>query len=313
MIALCVMVSVFSAIYSVVIPYLDRNQLESRMKSVALEREFLRNRQRAQMKDGSPGLRDQGNTSIRKIVETFNLREVLVDENTVNKLRAAGFRSEYALNLLLVTRFLLPFLFLIFGFFLIFILGFFAQKPLMVRVFIVCFIGYIGFYAPNIFISNLTSKRQAAIKRVWPDALDLMLICVESGLALDHSLRRVAEEIASQSAPLAEEILITTAELSFLPERQTAFENFANRTQLDCVRTLVQSLIQADRYGTSIGQSLRVLAEEGRTERMTEAEKKAAALPPKLTVPMIIFFLPVLMMIILGPAILNVMDYYKKQ
>jgi len=154
------------------------------------------------------------------------------------------------------------------------------------------------------------NKRQASIKRAWPDALDLMLICIESGVSMEAAMRRVAEEMGEQSPELAEEMVLTTAELSFLQDRRVALENFGTRTQLDGVKSVVQALIQAERYGTPLAQALRVLAQEGREERMNEARKKAAALPPKLTVPMIIFFLPVLIAVILGPAIIRVLDTF---
>ena len=145
-------------------------------------------------------------------------------------------------------------------------------------------------------------KRRQSIQRAWPDALDLMLICVESGIPTEGAFRKVSDEIGSQSVELAEELVLTTAELSFLPERRQAYENLANRTGLDSVKSVSQALIQAERYGTPVATALRVLSQESREMRMNEAEKKAAALPPKLTVPMILFFLPVLFIVILGPA-----------
>ncbi len=160
-------------------------------------------------------------------------------------------------------------------------LGNLADKGLPIRIFATIVGGYVGFYLPNIYVSNRISKRQQSIRRAWPDALDLMLICVESGISLEAAMRRVSEEIGDQSPELAEEMVLTTAELSFLPDRRQALENLGTRTQLDSVKNVVQALIQADRYGTPVAQALRVLAQEGRDERMNEAEKKAAALPPK--------------------------------
>jgi tight adherence protein C len=150
------------------------------------------------------------------------------------------------------------------------------------------------------------AKRQQSIRRAWPDALDLMLICVESGMSLEMAFKKVAVEIGLQSPQLAEELVLTTAELSYLQERRKAYENLANRTGLDGVKAVCVALIQAERYGTPLGQALRVLAQENRDMRMAEAEKKAAALPPKLTVPMIIFFLPVLFAVIMGPAMIQI-------
>jgi tight adherence protein C len=176
------------------------------------------------------------------------------------------------------------------------------DQPTGIKVVIVIAITYAGFYAPNLYISNIVSKRQLSVKRAWPDALDLMLICVEAGMSLEAAFRKVADEIGQQSVVLAEELALTTAELSYLQERRQAFDNLSQRTGLETVRSVMTSLIQAERYGTPLGTALRVLAQENRDQRMNDAEKKAAALPPKLTVPMILFFLPVLMAVILGPA-----------
>lgn len=263
-----------------------------------------------EVQNGRASLRGQNNASIRQVVERLNLRSALVDDNTVNRLKMAGFRSQNALNTFLFARFCLPFLFLIVALVYIFVLGNFADKPLMVRLFFAIGFAYVGFYAPNIVVANAVSKRQASIRRAWPDALDLLLICVRSGVSMELGMRRVADEVASQSQPLAEKLVLTTAELSFLPDRRVALENLGQRTGLEEVKSVVQALIQADRYGTPIGQALRVLAQESRDQRMTAAEKKAAALPPKLTVPMILFFLPVLVAVILGPAGIQVADKF---
>jgi tight adherence protein C len=313
-VAFLVVVAVLATFYSLASPFLERGNLEKRMKSVATERDLIRARERARLNaeisGGKASLRTQNNTSARQIVERLNLRKALVDENTVNRLKAAGYRSQNALNVFLVARLCLPFLFLAVGGFYIFFLGYLAEKPFSMRVLAVIGIGYLGFYAPNIFISNAVSKRQQSIRRAWPNALDLLLICVESGISMELAMRRVADEIAEQSAPLAEELVLTTAELSFLPDRRIALENLGIRTGLDDVKAVMQALIQADRYGTPIAQALRVLAQESRDQRMNEAEKKASALPPKLTVPMILFFLPVLIAVILGPAGIQVSDKF---
>lgn len=313
-IAILVTLAVFATLYTLIMPFLERKDLAKRMKAVSSERELIRNRERERLatatREGKTSLRSNNNKSARRIVEKFNLREALVDKNTMNKLRAAGFRSQNALNTFLAARFVLPFIFLVVAFFWVFILGNLADQAFVVRLMAVLLFGYIGFYAPNIYVSNRMTKRQASIKRAWPDALDLMLICIESGVSMEAAMRRVAEEMAEQSPELAEEMILTTAELSFLQDRRMALENFGMRTQLDGVKSVVQALIQAERYGTPLAQALRVLAQEGRDERMNEAEKKASALPPKLTVPMILFFLPVLIAVILGPAGLRVMDTF---
>ena len=203
-------------------------------------------------------------------------------------------------------RLVLPFVFFFGSLLYVFGLGTLLDQPFVVRAFVCILFGYAGFYAPILYVNNRGSKRKKSIEMAFPDALDLMLICVESGISVEAAFRRVAEEIGGQSADLAEEFVLTNAELSFLPERKSAYENLANRTGLDSVKSVAQALIQAERYGTPVANALRVLAQESRDQRMNAAEKKAAALPPKLTVPMILFFLPVLFCVILGPAIIQV-------
>jgi tight adherence protein C len=164
-----------------------------------------------------------------------------------------------------------------------------------------------GYFAPRIFIENQISKRRKAILKTWPDALDLMLICVEAGMTSETALGRVAEEMAGESPDLASELNLTTAELAYLQDRAQAWRNLADRTGLHTVRAVVTSLMQSEKYGTSLAATLRVVAQEQRDARLLEAEKKAAALPPKLTVPMILFFLPVLFVVILVPAVIKLM------
>lgn len=309
-----VVIAVLATFYTLAAPYFERGDLAKRMKAVALEREQMRARERIRMNaetvQSKASLRAQHNTSVRQVVDRLNLREALVDANTMNRLRQAGYRSQNALNIFLFARFTLPFIFGAVAIFYIFFLGYLGEKPFAMRVLATVVIAYIGFYAPNIYISNKVSKRQLSIKRAWPDALDLMLICVESGISIEVAFKRVSDEISMASAELAEELVLTTAELSFLQERRAAYENLGIRTGLDTVKAVTQALIQAERYGTPLAQALRVLAQECRDQRMNEAEKKAAALPPKLTVPMILFFLPVLIAVILGPAGIQVADRF---
>ena len=176
------------------------------------------------------------------------------------------------------------------------------------KLFVCVVVAYAGFYLPVLYVSNRATKRKASIQKAWPDALDLMLICVESGMSVEAAFRKVADEIGAQSVELAEEFVLTNAELSFLQERKSAYDNLAARTGLESVRSVAQALVQAERYGTPVAHALRVLANESRDQRMNAAEKKAAALPPKLTVPMILFFLPVLFAVILGPAGIQVSE-----
>ncbi|MBW3097779.1 type II secretion system F family protein [Pseudohoeflea coraliihabitans] len=311
-----VSIAVFATLFTLLMPLFERSDLDARMRSVALEREEIRARERSRLNAEAKnnkvaGLRTRDNKSIRQIVDQLNLRKALADDATVAKLRVAGFRTQNALNVFLFARLITPFVVLGAAIVYIFGLGYLGEKPFTVRLLACIVAAYAGFYLPNLYVSNRAGKRQKSIKQAWPDALDLLLICVESGVSIEAAMKRVAEEIALQSTALAEEFLLTTAELSYLQDRRMAFEHLGSRTNLEAVKSVTQALIQSERYGTPIAQALRVLAAESRDARMTEAEKKAAALPPKLTVPMILFFLPVLIGVILGPAIIQVMDTFQ--
>jgi tight adherence protein C len=183
---------------------------------------------------------------------------------------------------------------------------------LMARVTATMAAAVIGFYAPNIYLSNVIAKRQQSIMQAFPDALDLLLICVESGMSIEGAIQKVSQEIGGSSIELAEEMSLLSAELSYLPERRQAYEGLAKRTNHAGVKSVATAMVQAEQYGTPLGSALRTMAKENRDLRMSAAEKKAAALPAKLTVPMIIFFLPVLFVVILGPAIINIQDTMAK-
>lgn len=311
LIAVFVGIAVFATMFTLV-PSFGGNQLKARMKSVALERDELRAKQRARLAVEADrrrkGLRAEQSEGMRSIVDRLDLRRALVDEATLTKLRLAGFRGQNPLTKFLFFRLVLPFVGFLLAAAYVFLLGGMPEQPPLIKLFVCIVVAYGGFYAPILYVSNRASKRKFSIQRAWPDALDLMLICVESGMSIEAAMRKVSEEIGSQSVELAEEFVLTNAELSFLPDRRMAYENLANRTGLESVKGVAQALIQAERYGTPISQALRVLANESRDMRMNEAEKKAAALPPKLTVPMILFFLPVLFAIILGPAGIQVSE-----
>lgn len=310
MLAILSAIAVFATVVTIAMPILARDELSVRMKSAALERDKIRARERARLvsdsKKGGPiTLRQDTSGIARKFVEKLNLKKALADENTFNNLKMAGYRKQSHIYVFLFFRMVLPIVMLAGAVAYVFFIGN-IERPFMVKVTMVLFIGYAGFYAPNIFIKNQIGKRQLSIRRAWPDALDLTLICVESGMSLEAALRKVAVEIGIQSPQLAEELILTNAELSYLEERRKAYENLGTRTGLDGVKNVTMALIQAERYGTPLSSALRVLAQENRDMRMAEAEKKAASLPPKLTVPMILFFLPVLFAVIMGPAMIQI-------
>ena len=305
LIALLVGIAVFATIFTVM-PSLSGNTLKTRMKSVALERDELRAKQRARLAVEADrrrkGLREEQSLGMRAIVDKLDLRRALADENTLAQLKVAGFRGQNPLTRFLFFRLILPFVFFAAAAAYLFLLGALPDRPPLIRLFVCIVMAYAGFYAPILYVNNRASKRKQSIQMAWPDALDLMLICVESGMSVEAAIRKVADEIGGQSVALAEELILTNAELSYLPERKQAYDNLSSRTGLESVKSVAQALVQAERYGTPVAHALRVLASESRDMRMNAAEKKAAALPPKLTVPMILFFLPVLFAIILGPA-----------
>lgn len=288
-------------------PYISGDALARRMRMVTDESERIRVRERARLQaSGKLSLRPEPKKIFKDIVERFGLAQQANDGATRRRLRMAGFRGDGPLMAYLALRLLVPLGLAAFAAFYLFVLTD-INKPFVVKWGIVVAVGCIGYYGPSVYVKNLTDKRQKAMRQAWPDALDLMLICVESGMSIEGALRKVASEIGSQSVELAEELSLTTAEMSYLADRRKAFENLAERTGVDSIRQAVTTLLQAEKHGTSLGQSLRVLAQESRDTRMSLAEKKAASLPPKLTVPMIVFFLPVLFGVILGPAIIQIL------
>jgi tight adherence protein C len=289
-------------------PLLSPDTLGRRMKSVALEREKIRQRERerlAREKD-KISLRQSPKQYMQKWVERLNLTKWLAQEEARERLVQAGYRGQAPYIAFLFFRMITPIVLFVIAVFYVFVVLDLDQPP-TVKVGIALVAAYAGMQVPYVFLKNRIAKRQLSIKRAFPDALDLLLICCESGMSVEAAFKKVSEEIGSQSIPLAEELTLTTAELSYLPDRKLAYDNLAKRTDIDGVKSVCIALQQAERYGTPLGQTLRVMSQESRDQRMNEAEKKAAALPPKLTVPMILFFLPVLFIVILGPAAIRVM------
>jgi tight adherence protein C len=301
-------VAAIATVVTLAMPLLSPNTLNKRMKSVALEREKIRQRERerlAREKD-KVALRQSPKQYMQRWVERLNLAKWLAQEEAREKLVQAGYRGHAPYVAFLFFRMVTPVALFLFALFYIFVVVELDQ-PATIKIGLCLAAAYGGMQVPYVFLKNRIAKRQLSIKRAFPDALDLLLICCESGMSIEASFKRVSEEIGSQSIPLAEELTLTTAELSYLPDRKMAYDNLAKRTDLDGVKSVCMALQQSERYGTPMAQTLRVMAQENRDLRMTEAEKKAAALPPKLTVPMILFFLPVLFVVILGPAAIRVM------
>ncbi|MAK59801.1 MAG: type II secretion system protein [Ponticaulis sp.] len=302
-------VACFATVMTLALPAFQSDKLETRLKSVTNRREQLRRQSRASL--DQRGLKqNQGEGFMKDTVDKLDLQKLLEDPNVKDKMIQAGLRGGGPLAAFYFCRFALPFVFGALAFFYVFVLGILEIAPQM-KIAICVFAAAAGFYAPNLYLSNLATKRQQSIMRAFPDALDMMLICVEAGMSIEMAFDRVGSEIGAASTELAEELKLTNAELSYLSERRTAYDNLAKRTNHPGVKAVCMALAQAEKYGTPLGSSLRIMAKENRDMRIAEAEKKAAALPAKLTVPMIVFFLPVLFLVILGPAYIKFTEMEK--
>ena len=305
LITLFVGIFAFATVLTLGVPYLEGNGLNERLKSVSRRREELRAKHHAALNAKKASLRVEPVSYMKATLDRFKLGNVLESENTREKLSSAGYRGQAPLITFMFFRFVMPFILFAVVLFYLFVVMHLGWSP-MQKVG-AAFVGaLLGFYAPDMFVNNMIARRQQSIMRAFPDALDLMLICVESGMSIESAFTRVAAEIGPQSAELAEELALTTAELSSLPDRRQAFDNLAKRCGHAGVKAVATALNQAEKYGTPLGSALRVTANENREMRMQDAERKAASLPAKLTVPMIIFFLPCLFVVIMGPAIITI-------
>ena len=298
-----------ATVLTLAMPLVFADPLDKRMKAVALERDKIRQRERermSQQQQQKVSLRQSPKQYMQAIVDKFDLKRWVGQEEARMKLVQAGYRGQAPYVTYLFFRMVTPVTAFLATMFYVFVVTDF-QQPATIKLGICIVAAYLGMHLPLMLLKSKIQKRQLSIKRAFPDTLDLLLICVESGMSIEAALRKVSDEIGSQSVPLAEELTLTMAELSFLQDRRQAYENLAKRTDLEGVRSVCMALQQAERYGTPLATMLRVMAQENRDMRMAEAEKKAAGLPPKLTVPMILFFLPVLFVVILGPAVIKVM------
>ena len=296
-----------ATILTFAMPFLERDRVTQRMKVMAVERDKLRSERLAKMaiedRNGTGRLRQAPKGYVQQIVDALDLKSKLDSEELRNQLKSAGYRGESPVMTFMAFRVIMPpLIFLVTLFYLFVVID--LEYPPIIKVLMALGAGFLGFYMPNVFIQNIAGKRKLSIEQAFPDSLDMLLICVQSGMSVEAAFGKVAREITVQSVELAEELSLTTAELSYLPDRRLAYENLAKRTGLEGVKSVCTALVQAERYGTPVGQALRVMAKENRDIRMSKAEQKAAALPPKLTVPMIIFFLPVLFIAILSPAVI---------
>jgi len=303
-------VCAFATVLTIAMPIIERDRMNHRMRVMAIEREQMRAARLAEMGNERQigRLRHTSKGFMQEVVDQFNLRQLFDSEDIRKRLRRAGLRGQAPVTTYMFFRVAAPLIVFAVAIFYLFVMGAMSYPP-AVKFLIAVGAAFVGSYLPNLFVENLAQKRQQAIRLSFPDALDMLLICVQSGMSVEAAFGRVAKEVSSQSLELAEELSLTTAELSYLQDRRQAFENFGKRTGLPGVKAVATALIQAERYGTPVGQALRVMSKENRDIRQAEAEKKAAALPPKLTVPMILFFLPVLFVVILGPAAIRFWEF----
>jgi len=244
--------------------------------------------------------------ALNKIYQRLNLQKIFSSKEMRNTLQQAGYRGQTALTSYYVARILGFFV----GFGLTLFLIIYTWKtfpyPDYMKYIFAGGGAVLGYFLPKVMVTNATIKRQKDMRLAFPDALDLMVICVEAGLSVEAAFSRVTDEIMEVAPVLAQEMGLTAAELAYLGDRRKAFANFATRTGLPAAKSLATTLIQSEQYGTPVGAALNVLSKEKRQERMNIAERKAASLPAKLTVPMIIFFLPVLFVVVIGPAAIQI-------
>jgi tight adherence protein C len=282
---------------------------ERRLEQVVQRKESLRQQALAARRSGR-GLAAVG--LMREAVTRLNLLRSRHAADARNMLVQAGIRSRDAMVGFLFARISLP---VLFGIMLLADTKVFHLLPITPAYeFVPPMVGVLlGFYAPTMYLRNAAAKRAKLLQLSLPDGLDLMVICAEAGLSLDAALIRVSRELGNGSPELAEELAITAAELTFLPDRRMAFDNLNTRTNSEGIRAVVNTLQQTAKFGTPLAQSLRVLASEMRTARMTRAEEKAARLPALLTVPMILFILPTLFIVLLGPAAIGIIDTFAQR
>jgi tight adherence protein C len=295
----------FASIIAVGLPFLRGERFEARLKAVAERRRELANRRRESYNTRNK-LQLGGGAKWKELaIRRFRLQDLLEAKSLRIQLARSGRRGQRAVVNFLFTRISAPIGLLIGS--LVYTSLVLGDQPLPMRMLVIIAATGIGNYMPQIMLRNQIAKRQLKLQRAYPDALDLIVICVESGMSIEAAFTKVTEQMIQGAPEIAEEFGLTTAELAFLNDRRQALDNLAERTGLPAFKSLSTTLQQSEKYGTPVAIGLRVLAKESRDSRMAAAEKKAAALPPKLTVPMILFFLPVLFIIIAGPAVIQTM------
>jgi len=289
---------------------LPDDSMKARVRSHLKRRDHLRStrldRFEVRRRIANLGVAKMG--TLRNIMSQLKLLRGEEARKSGELLTNAGWRARDALTVFMAVRLGLP---LLLGVGMLVVLLAHGDVPAMLRMLLTAGAAVGGAYAPIFVLRRLIARRQAQIRRQLPDGLDLLVICAEAGLSLDAALNRVARDLGAAAPQLGDELGLTAVELGFLPNRRQALQNLAKRTDLPAIRGVVNTLIQTERYGTPLAQALRVLAAEFREERLLKAEEKAARLPAILTVPMIVFILPTLFVVLIGPAIVRVIESFR--
>ena len=254
--------------------------------------------------------RNEAADKVRSILSSFKMLQDDQLKKTQQRLMQAGIRTKDLAFFIIFARFVLPVVLGILAVLLIYVFNYFPAWGWFKRYALVAGTLILSYKAPDLWLKNKVTKRSHAIRKGLPDALDLLVICAEAGLTVDAAFGRVAKELGKAYPELGDEFGLTAIELGFLAERRQAFENLANRVDLDAIRGVVTTMIQTEKYGTPLASALRVLSAEFRNERMMRAEEKAARLPAIMTVPLILFILPTLFIVILGPAACSIHDSF---
>lgn len=301
----------FLTVIGLALPLLQPDIFATRLKVIRERRAELNQQRRARLERA--GLRRDTLTGrvdlMRSLLEKLRVRNITEQPELKRKLVRAGWRGPRPVIVFTFLRVVLPIVFAALALLFVFNRAGEPVSPLL-GLGIALVAGLIGSRLPDLLVTNAITRRQQEIQKKFPDALDLMVICVEAGLSLEAAFAKVGEELDADARAIAEEIGLTNAELAFLADRRQALENLAERTGTAPIKSLVTSLVQSERYGTPLGTALRVVSQESRDTRMARAEEKAASLPAKLTVPMVTFFLPVLFMVLIGPTIIQVIKVF---
>ena len=303
-------IAAFASVMAVALPFLQNDAFAARRRAVAFKRDELQIQQREGYNSRKRLHPTKSESAMRNVLKQLRLGSMLEQKGLKRSMIQAGWRSTSAPVTYTFLRLAMPIGIGLLTFF--YIQSLFPEWTNLSKGLAGLGGAVLGWFIPSLALSNAVQKRQKILARALPDALDLMVICVEAGMSIEAAFTKVSEEMAESAPLMAEEMGLTSAELAFLGDRRGAYENLAERTGLPTFKSLTTTLLQSEKYGTPIAQGLRVIAQENRDQRLNAAEKKAASLPAKLTVPMIIFFLPVLFIVIAGPAGIQVSQMMAK-